>query len=306
MAFKNLEPFKAGLPQVLKMMLTTRRAGWPKWVEYPQGPKPPQRVNGSALRLTYINHATVLVQTGGLNILTDPHYSKRCSPVQWAGPARVHAPAIAFEDLPPIDFILLSHNHYDHMDMGTLERLLAAHPCKIVTGLKTGDYLRPELRSRVIELDWWQSAPLNASAKVHFVPVQHFSARGIGDRFRSLWGGFVLEGDAGRIYFPGDSAYGGHFRLTRERLGPMRMALMPIGAYEPRWFMKEVHMVPEESVQAFLDLQCEFALGIHWGCFQLTEEPILEPVERLIAARGAAGIAPERFRVLDPGQSWEL
>ena len=288
------------------MMFTRRPSKWPKWVDYPPAAKPPERVMGASLRLTYINHATVLIQTGGLNLVTDPHYSLRCSPVQWAGPARAHAPGLAFENLPPIDYVLLSHNHYDHMDMGTLTRLLEAHPCKIVTGLKTGDYLPQALRSRVAELDWWQSLELGAGAKAHFVPVQHFSARGMHDRFRSLWGGFVLEGPWGKIYFPGDTAYGRHFSLVRERLGAMRMGLLPIGAYAPRWFMKEVHMIPEETVQAFQDLGCEFALGIHWGCFQLTEEPIFEPVERMNAARDAAGISADRFKAINPGQFWEL
>ena len=304
MKFKNLEPFKAGLPQVMKMLFTSRRKGWPKWVDYAPAARPLLRIDSSALRITYINHATVLIQTGGLNILTDPHYSMRCSPVSFAGPKRAHAPGIAFEELPPIDLVLLSHNHYDHLDLPTLSRLLAAHPCKIVAGLQAKRDLPSAMHSRVIELDWWQSVDLGL--KIHFVPVQHFSARSFHDRFKVLWGGFVIEAPAGKIYFPGDSAYGGHFKLTRERLGAMRYAVMPVGAYEPRWFMKEVHMIPEESVQAFQDLGCEYALGVHWGCFQLTEEAIDEPVKRLAAAVAVAGISPDRFRAIDPGQHWDL
>lgn len=304
MTFKNLEPFKAGLPQVLKMMLTTRRSRWPSWVEYPRAEKPPERVMGSAFRVTYINHATVLIQTAGLNILTDPHYSMRCSPVSFAGPKRAHAPGIAFEDLPPIDLILLSHNHYDHLDLPTLERLMASHPCTIVTGLQAKRDLPKSMHARVQELDWWQSEDFGVP--IHFVPVQHFSARSFHDRFKVLWGGFVIEAPMGKIYFPGDSAYGGHFKLTRERLGPMKFAVMPVGAYEPRWFMKEVHMVPEEAVMAFKDLGCERALGVHWGCFQLTEEPIDEPVRRLKAAAEAAGIGEGKFIAIDPGRHIEF
>jgi L-ascorbate metabolism protein UlaG (beta-lactamase superfamily) len=304
MRFSNLEPFHAGLPQVLRMLVTRRPAPWPTWVNYPTQPKPGTRVEGSHLRVTYINHSTVLIQTAGLNILTDPQYSERCSPVSFAGPRRVHAPGVAFLDLPPIDLVLLSHNHYDHLDLPTIQRLCNAHDCKIVAGLQASRNLPTPLHARLVELDWWASADLGL--KIHFVPAQHFSARSFHDRFRVLWGGFVVEAPAGRLYFPGDTAYGGHFKLTRERLGTMRHAVMPIGAYEPRWFMKHVHMVPEEALQAFIDLGCEKALAVHWGCFQLTDEPILEPLQRLEAALKQAGIDAGRFKAIDPGLHWDF
>ena len=176
-------------------------------------------MEGRALRLSFINHATVLIQAAGLNILTDPHFSLRCSPVSWAGPKRAHAPGIAFEDLPPIDLVLLSHNHYDHMDLPSLEKLFAKHPCTLATGLGMKRYLRPEWHGRTLELDWWQKLDFKG-LPVTFVPVRHFSARSFHDRFESLWGGFVLEGPQGPLYFPGDTAYGSHFKLTRERFGP--------------------------------------------------------------------------------------
>jgi L-ascorbate metabolism protein UlaG (beta-lactamase superfamily) len=304
MPFKNLAPFNSDFRAFFKWAISRKMSVWPKWREYPKMPPPPPRVEGAALRLTYINHATLLIQTAGLNILTDPVYAQRCSPVQFAGPKRIYAPGVALEDLPPIDLILLSHNHYDHLDTTSLLRLADAHPCKIVTGLKVSNNLPKVLANRVLELDWWQTAELGM--KIHFVPEQHFSARGFGDRFETLWGGFVIEAPGGRIYFPGDSAYGKHFTMTRERYGAIWVAMLPIGAYEPRWFMKEVHMIPEEAVQAFQDLGCEYALAMHWGCFQLTEEPVDEPVQRLILAQREAGIGPERFRVIDPGQSWQL
>src|SRR5260221_46529 len=162
------------------MLLTRKHAPWPKWVEITPGPRPPERVQGKNLRLTFINHATALIQTAGLNIITDPHFSLRCSPVSWAGPKRVHVPGIAFEDLPPIDLVLLSHNHYDHMDLPSLKRLFAGHDCRLVTGLETGRYLRKDLRARVIELDWWEKREFGA-LKLNFVPVRHFSARSFHD-----------------------------------------------------------------------------------------------------------------------------
>ncbi len=255
MRFSNLEPFDAGLPKVMRMLLTRRPAPWPRWVDYETQPKPAARVEGSSLRVTYINHATVLIQTAGMNILTDPHYSERCSPVSFVGPKRVHAPGIAFDDLPPIDLVLLSHNHYDHLDLPTIRRLCNAHECKIVAGLHASRDLPRAVRARVVELDWWVSA--DPGLKIHFVPVQHFSARSFHDRFKVLWGGF-----AGRLYFPGDTA--------------------------------------------FNDLGCERALGVHWGCFQLTDEPILEPLQRLEAALKQAGIDAGRFRAIDPGRHWDL
>src|SRR5262245_8690746 len=166
MRFQNLEPFEAGLPQVLRMLLTRRPAPWPRWVDYAPQPRPETRVEGSSLRVTYINHATVLIQTAGMNILTDPQYSKRCSPLPIAGPRRVHAPGVAFADLPPIDLVLLSHNHYDHLDLPTMKRLCGAHGCRIVAGLAASRDLPRALRSRVIELAWWASADLGL--KIHF------------------------------------------------------------------------------------------------------------------------------------------
>jgi L-ascorbate metabolism protein UlaG (beta-lactamase superfamily) len=293
------------LPMVFKMLLTRRPAKWPKWVEFPRQPKPPQRVEGSALRLTFINHATVLIQSAGLNILSDPQYSLRCSPVSFAGPKRAHAPGVAFEELPPIDLVLLSHNHYDHMDMPSLRRLLKEHPCSIATGLEMRRYFKGVDPARILELDWWQGIQFKGLT-LHFVPVRHFSARSFHDRFETLWGGFVLEAPYGKIYFPGDTAYGKHFAMTAERLGKMKMAILPIGAYEPRWFMGSVHVNPQEAVQAFQDLGAELALGVHFGCFQLTEEPIDEPLKALARALAAAGIAPERFQTLQPGAAWQL
>jgi L-ascorbate metabolism protein UlaG (beta-lactamase superfamily) len=302
--FSNLEPFQLGLPQVLRMLWTRRPARWPAWVDHAPQPRPTTRVEGSALRVTFVNHSTVLIQTAGLNILTDPQYSKRCSPVSFLGPKRVHAPGVAFDDLPPIDLVLLSHNHYDHLDLPTLRRLSHAHDYRIVAGLQASRDLPSSWRQRIVELDWWASVDLGL--EIHFVPAQHFSARGFLDRFKVLWGGFVVKAPSGPVYFAGDTAYGPHFHRIRERLGDMRYAILPVGAYEPRWFMEKVHMTPEDAVRAFDDLGCERALAVHWGCFHLADEPIGEPRERLEAAVKQSGIDPARFRAVDPGRHWDL
>ncbi|MES2202691.1 MAG: MBL fold metallo-hydrolase [candidate division FCPU426 bacterium] len=305
--FQNLDPDPtlSEFPNLFKLLLGRGRSAWPSQVDWPVTPPPPQRVAGEALRVTFINHATVLIQTAGLNILTDPHFSLRCSPVSWAGPRRAHAPGVAFEDLPPIDLVLLSHNHYDHMDIPSLERLFATHDCALMTGLGVGGHLRPALRPRVTEMAWWETRSFKG-LPISFVPVQHFSARGFHDRFETLWGGFVLQTPAGPVYFPGDTAYGSHFRLTRERFGPFKLALLPIGAYEPRWFMKKMHVNPQEAVQAFLDLEASAALGIHFGCFRLTYEAIDAPTTALKQALEEARISSETFRTIAPGNAWEL
>lgn len=289
-----------------------RPAPWPKWVEVQPGPPPPGRVEGGALRVTFVNHATVLLQIDGLNILTDPVWSERASPVRWAGPRRVHAPGLRFEDLPPIDLALLSHNHYDHMDLAALRRLTREKGARILTGLGNSRFLEKKGIQGARDLDWWESAEVEApggggTARITFVPAQHFSARWLNDRNFTLWGGFVIEAPSGgRVYFAGDSGYGPHFREIGERLGPFRLALIPIGAYEPRWFMKFAHVNPQEAVQAHFDVRAERSLGIHFGTFQLTDEPREAPVEGLIAAREAAGLAPGVFRALAPGESWTL
>jgi len=231
------------------------------------------------------------------------------SPLRFIGPKRVNDPGIAFAALPPIDVVLVSHCHYDHLDVATLSRLAAVHGPRVITPLGNDTIMRghdPAIRAEAH--DWGDRVELGNGVAVALAPMRHWSARQLFDRNKALWAAFVLETPSGRIYHVGDSGYGdgSHFRAARERHGPLRLAILPIGAYEPRWFMRDQHMNPEESVRAFLDCGAEVALAHHHGTFQLTNEPIDAPERALAAALVAAAIPTERFRVLKPGQVLEV
>jgi L-ascorbate metabolism protein UlaG (beta-lactamase superfamily) len=260
-------------------------------------------VDDESIRVTLVGHATVLLQVAGLNILTDPVWSRRIGPASWLGVERVRPPAIAFDDLPPIDAVLLSHNHYDHLDRPTLAALTRRDTPLVVTGLKVG---RSVPADRVAELGWWDSLMLGEHVRVTYVPAEHFSARSPFDRNRSLWGGFVLETPHGTIYFAGDTGDGSHFAAIRERFGPMTLSLLPIGAYEPRWFMAPVHIDPAEAVKASLILESEVSLAIHFGVFPLADEAIDAAPPALTQALAAR---PEADRGLDfrmPRLGWPV
>ena len=281
------------------------KAKWPAWAPSPYADRPPARVEGAALRTSYVGHASFLIQTAGLNLLLDPVWSKRASPVGFLGPKRVNDPGVGFSDLPPIDVVLVSHGHYDHLDGATLSRLAAAHRPRFITPLGNDAIIRHRDPAIAAEAyDWGDRIEIGAGVRVTIVPTQHWSARNLSDRNMSLWASFVIEAPGGRIYCVADSGYGDgrHFRAARERHGPLRLAILPIGAYEPRWFMRSHHMNPAESVQAFIDCGAELALGHHYGTFQLTDEAIDAPLDALAEALRAAGIATERFRTLRPGQ----
>jgi L-ascorbate metabolism protein UlaG (beta-lactamase superfamily) len=292
------QPFTA-----VPRMLLEPRTPWPARIDEP--PRRPPPLDGAGAVVTFIGHATFLIQTAAGNVLTDPMYSQRAGPLNLIGPRRVRQPAVRFEELPPISTVLLSHNHYDHCDLRTLGMLAERFDPIVVTPLGNRALVRSAGIRRVEELDWWQASKTSA-VSMTLTPAQHFSARSPIDRNRALWGGFMLARDGARIFFAGDTAYGPFFRDIRQRLGPIDLALLPIGAYEPRWFMRVVHMNPEEAVQAHLDLEASTSVGMHFGTFQMTTEGIDDPLRALEDARRARDVAPSRFRTLGFGESVRL
>jgi L-ascorbate metabolism protein UlaG (beta-lactamase superfamily) len=294
----TLQPFSA-----VPRMMREPRVPWPERIDQPLHRPPP--VGDASAVVTFIGHSTFLIQTAAGNILTDPMYSDRASPIPLMGPRRVRPPAVRFDDLPAISMILLSHNHYDHCDRPTLRRLARRFDPVVITPLGNARLIRSTGLRRVEELDWWEPAKTSI-VPVALTPAHHFSARGPFDRNQALWSGFVLVAGRRRVYFAGDTAYGPFFRDIAQRLGPIDLALLPIGAYEPRWFMQAVHMNPVEAVQAHVELNPVQSIGMHFGTFQLTSEGIDEPLTALEDARRDRNIEPARFRTLAFGESLTL
>jgi L-ascorbate metabolism protein UlaG (beta-lactamase superfamily) len=296
-------PASKSVAEVLRWQLTARRRRWPSRVALACAGVVPATVAPGTVAATFVNHATLVLQLGGLTIVTDPMWSERASPVSFAGPRRVHPPGVALEAIPRVDLVLLSHNHYDHLDRPTLQRLEARHRPVTITVCGTERYLPYRDRARVHSLDWWQSVEVEG-ARVTATPAQHFSGRGLLDRDRALWGSFVVEWDGPTVFFAADTGYWSHFREVRERFGRIGLALLPIGAYEPRWFMAPAHMDPAEAVRAHLDLGGPPSIGMHFGTFRLTDEGRDDPPHELGAALDAAGIGRGRFRAPQPGQTF--
>jgi L-ascorbate metabolism protein UlaG (beta-lactamase superfamily) len=292
-------PQASGLLNALRWKLTSHVERSPRFIPDVEQSVPPRRVEGSGLRTTLVNHSTVLLQQRGYNILTDPIWSERASPLSWAGPRRRRKQGISWEDLPSIDVVLLSHNHYDHMDLTTLRRLAARGNSTFIVPARAARPLRSENIGPVHELDWGESLSLPGFT-IHCVPAMHFSSRGLHDRNMTLWCGYVIECPERLVYFAGDTGFGRHFAQIREKFGSPHLALLPIGAYEPRWFMSPVHMAPEEAVRAHEILGARTSIAIHHGTFQLTDEGIDTPKKQLLAC------APhDSFLVLANGQSAE-
>jgi L-ascorbate metabolism protein UlaG (beta-lactamase superfamily) len=299
--FQNLDTLTPkGLFDVFKWKIKATPAPWPNRVENTFIPTLPSQIAANEVYATFINHSTVLLQLDALNILTDPIFSDVAGPM--IGPRRVRAPGIAFEELPKIDVVLLSHNHYDHLDAPSIRDLWKRdHPLFIVP-LKNGKLLRSLGIDRIVELDWWQEHRLTTQQSFILTPAKHWSRRGLLDYCKALWGGFVIKSPDLQIFFAGDTAYGSHFKMIQERYGAMNLSLLPIGAYEPRWFMKEFHMNPEEAVQAHVDLESNLSMAIHFGTFRLTDEGINDPVKHLqesLAARNLSNfIAPDHGQTI--------
>ncbi len=294
--FHNPDPAWQSEGSFLKWQATRRRTPWPRWIGAPFGPPPPRRAGEGGLRMTFINHSTALLQLDGINILTDPVWSERVSPAGFLGPRRHRPPGIRFEDLPPIDFVLVSHNHYDHCDVDTLKRLTG---CQIITPLGNGALMQRHGIGGAIELDWWQSHD-----RITAVPAQHFAARGLSDRNRNLWSGFVIESPSGNVYFAGDTGWGRHFEEIARRFAPIRLALLPIGSYLPRWFMRPAHIDPAEAVEAHRVLRAHTSVAVHFGTFALGDDGQEEPVwdlKQAIAANGSP-----RFWILEHGEGRDI
>lgn len=283
-----------GFADALKMIFTGNRKSWPEKVDDNLKPDFSKRPSFGEVAITHINHATEFIQIQNLNILTDPVFSKRVSPFSWIGSSRHRAPGAKFSAIPKIDIVLITHNHYDHMDIVSLKKIERRdHPIFIVP-LGNKKYLTEIGAVNVVELDWWQSHKVDKS-KISLVPMQHFSSRTFIDRNESLWGGFLLDASGVKVLFAGDTGYNSHFGRIREHFGSIDVSILPIGAYEPRWFMKELHMNPEEAVRAHIDLKSSFSIGNHFGTFQLTDEGIEEPVIELRKSLASYGICHDRF-----------
>jgi L-ascorbate metabolism protein UlaG (beta-lactamase superfamily) len=288
-------PQALGLRGVLRWKLSSRPEVSPGFIPDVHPSAPPRRMEGG-LRATLVNHSTVLLQQRDANMLTDPIWSERASPLSWIGPRRRRKPGVSWKDLPPIDVVLLSHNHYDHLDLPTLRRLAARGDSTFVVPARAGRLLRSQKIGPVHELDWGESLPL-AGFTIHSVPALHFSSRGISDRNTTLWCGYVIESRERTVYFAGDTGFGPHFARIREKFGSPNLALLPIGAYEPRWFMSPVHMAPDEAVRAHEILAAKTSIAIHHGTFQLADDGIDTARRQLLVC------APEgSFLVLENGQ----
>jgi len=284
--------------------------GFGEWDKLPNKSYAPpvERVMGEGLKVTFINHSTTLIQTQGLNILTDPIWSDYCGPLPLVSPYRYRPPGLDFDSLPPIDVVVVSHSHYDHMDLPTLKRLSERFQPKIFVGLGNAELLQAEGIKNVLELDWWASTHVNQNLEVVGVPAQHWSRRTVGDEDKRLWMGYVLKTPGGSYYFAGDTAVGPHFEMIRQRYGEPRLALLPIGAFRPEPVMSGSHISPLEAIKAHDILAAKTSIAIHWGTFRLGMDGQFEAVDVLndaLKQREAAG-SPVDFRVLDFGESLEL
>lgn len=291
----------------LRWRLSAHPKPWPNQVNCLRDTPPPE-VEDSKLRISFVGHSTVLIQTQSMNILTDPIWSKRAGLFHWFGPKRVATPGIRFEDLPKIDLVLVTHNHYDHLDMPTLKKLWDRDQPNIIAPLGNDAIIHSAHPEIVVNtLDWHQNIQIG-NISVHLEPSQHWSARYIADHDKALWGSFVIDSPSGKIYFAGDSGYGGgeHFRKTLQKFGSFRFAMLPIGAYEPRWFMNYAHMNPEEAVLSHYDLGEPYTMAIHFATFRLSDEGYHEPAYDLDLAQQKHQIKNGRFKALNVGEVWEI
>ncbi|MDR2982071.1 MAG: MBL fold metallo-hydrolase [Puniceicoccales bacterium] len=300
----------AGWKMILRWWFSKGARGhWPRWIDIPQQVPPSlsassEKESPDRAIATWVGHSTFLLQTTAGNFITDPVFSQHAGPLGISGPPRVHAPGVPFESLPKIDYILLSHDHYDHCDLKTLRRLMRRDSPVAITPLGNGRLFRRAGFQKAIELDWWENAAISTDTRVTVTPAQHWSKRLSSTRCSRLWGGFFLEIGSLRIYFTVDTGYNDQFfHDIRTRLGQPDLAMIPIGAYEPRWFMTPQHCNPAEAVKIHQKIGSKLSLAMHWGTFRLTDEGRDDPPNALAAALTKQKISPASFRVLQPGES---
>jgi L-ascorbate metabolism protein UlaG (beta-lactamase superfamily) len=301
--FINPHGVKAkGGRELLKWMINRKRGRWQEQVTENYGKHPLSHFRGG-IRITYVNHSTFLIQVDGLNILTDPIWSKRASPFRWIGPQRMRPPGIRFGDLPRIHLVVLSHNHYDHLDMDTMRMVSAAHHPRVIAPLGVKALLDREYISGVSEIDWWDEVEVDHQVTIQAVPAQHFSGRGMLDRDATLWCGYVLKTGAGNIYFVADTGYNEEmFKDIPKRCGPIKLSLIPIGAYKPGWFISPIHVSPEEAVRIHLDTECETSIAMHFGTFPLADDGYDDPVQDLSEAITKYSLSRDSFIVMREGE----
>ncbi len=304
--FKNLNGVEAnGLKDLLKWVSNRQPGPWSEITEPPAAIAIASKVDGPDARITFVNHSTFLIQVDGLNILTDPVWSKRVSPFTFVGPKRMRPPGVAYEDLPQIDWVVISHNHYDHLDIATLKRLYQDHKPNILTPLGVAAYLEQH-DIPATDLDWWQQQDISDAAIITNVPAQHFSGRGMFDRDATLWCGYVFSVENRHIYFAGDTGYGPFVHDIAQRFQPMEVALLPIGAYLPIWFMSPIHTSPADAVQMHKDLKSKQSIGIHYGTFPLADDGQTQPLEDLEQALREQGIDGDSFITLPEGGHYQV
>jgi L-ascorbate metabolism protein UlaG (beta-lactamase superfamily) len=290
-----------GFKELLSWLTNRERGEWTPRLDLPYGEKPLTQVD-SGIRITFINHSTFLIQVDGINILTDPVWSNRVGPTSWLGPKRMRPPGIRFEDLPVIHYVLISHNHYDHLDINTLKDISQNHKATVLTPPGVKAYLDKKKTGVVEDMNWWDEKTTSGKVQIQCVPAQHFSGRGLFDRNGTLWCGFVIKSPSGNIYFGGDTGYNEQtFKEIGQRAGKIKIALIPIGAYKPEWFMKPVHVTPEEAIKIHLDLEAQQSIGIHFGTFEQADDGQFEPIHDLKIAMKKHGLDENDFLVLEEG-----
>jgi L-ascorbate metabolism protein UlaG (beta-lactamase superfamily) len=301
--FHNLESIEQKETiDVLKWLITRDREEWDNSDTIKQRKIPFAEIKDK-VRVTFINHATILIQTPTHNILTDPIFSERASPVEFAGPKRKRPPGVKFEELPPIHLVMISHNHYDHLDLSTLTSINEQHKPLFITPLGVDLLLHRHNITKTLAMDWDQDFKVEEDLIIHCVPAQHFSGRGISDRNKTLWAGYVIDYQQKRYYFAGDTGYGNFFKQIGKKFQSIEVAILPIGAYKPRWFMQPIHTSPEEAVLAFRDVNAKYFVPMHYYTFQMADEGMNTPLNDLNEAINKHGIDHNAIHILREGES---